>query len=87
MKEYWTDTILEDLVPAGTDVERGGPVRIYKADDVAELARRVLNYPIYHDQECVSWDNAPTYEGAPCDCGANELVAELKQIVSIIAKK
>ena len=44
MKEYWTDTILEKLVPAGTDVERGEPVRIYKADDVAELARRVLPY-------------------------------------------
>ena len=44
MKEYWTDTILEKIVPAGTDVVRGEPVRIYKADDVAELARRVLPY-------------------------------------------
>ena len=34
MKEYWTDTILEKIVPAGTDIERREPVRIYKADDV-----------------------------------------------------
>jgi len=35
VKEYWTDTILESLVPAGTDVaRRADPVRIYIADDV-----------------------------------------------------
>ena len=34
LKEYWTDTILESSVPAGTDVARkSNPVRIYIADD------------------------------------------------------
>ena len=42
MKAYWTDTIIDRLVPAGTDVERGGPIEIYLAGDVAELAKRCL---------------------------------------------
>jgi len=35
VKEYWTDTIIENLFPAGADVaRRTDPVRIYIADDV-----------------------------------------------------
>lgn len=41
MKEYWTDTILEKPVPAGTDVKRGEPVRIYRADTVDEEMEKV----------------------------------------------
>ena len=40
MTEYWTDTIIEKLAPGITRVVRGEPVRIYKADEVADLAGR-----------------------------------------------
>jgi len=48
MKEYWTDTILDSLVPAGTDVPRGEPVRIYKTDEVdAEFARNRCRFGMH----------------------------------------
>ena len=73
MKEYWTDTILESLVPAGTDVERGEPVRIYKADDVEELTKRIIT-----KLSAMSCDLA--WYGYYTDNEVEKLLAELEEI-------
>ena len=58
-------------------------VDVYKATDVAELAKRVIDY-IEHDADCSV--GKPTLVSGDivgelgCDCGADNLVAELEQI-------
>jgi len=85
MKEYWTDTIIDRFVPAGTDVERRGPIRIYIADGVADLARRVLPY-VNHPRHCAKIKAAINNALQPCNCGVDKLKAELERIAGIPLK-
>ena len=81
MKEYWTDTILESIVPAGTEVVRGEPIRICKFTDVARLVRHVLPYLTYHLSTLTSFvEGMLDHEDRADYHRLVDLIAELEEI-------
>ena len=62
-----------DYVTMYMDVMKDG--EWYKADEVADLAKRGLKYHFMHDKECSALEM-----GKRCNCGRDNYIAELEQI-------
>ena len=56
-------------------IRQDGAGFMYKADEVVDLARRVLTRKHGHKELCPVWDKGE------CDCGFNEYIADLEQIL------
>jgi len=83
MDSIWCDSQVIEMPEGDAISYTMKPTRLYKADEVMKIVKRVIEHGLCHKLNCSARKGVHTYK---CDCGLYELWAELEKIAGGVRK-